>query len=387
MTSINIEMTTPLKCAGCHNLLPKREFLQCTMCKAKYDIECANISSKSFRTMERKDVWKCPECTSKRPKKGNVNTPVRNTASPEHGGGDYVANLCVATKDASDGQNVTLRRQHRKTSFSDTDTPTTVHDNDGHPSATLYNNMLDDLKQFMRELVHTQMESIREAINDLTHAIKAQNTRIDQLEARVSSLESKAEEARQPDQTSASSIGNVVAQLQADIAERDQALLSNDLEIAGCSEAAGENCAHIVLAIAKKIGVELDERDIVSVGRAGPSRLTSHDGAPARPRPIALRLARRATRDAVLQAARTRRDLNTTGLRLPEPTRPIYINERLTKHNRLLFRKARTIARELQYKYVWTREGNVFVRQEEGKVRHRLRTDMDLLKVFGKCHI
>lgn len=69
------------KCTGCQGLLPKREYLQCLACKAAYDLDCANISYKFFNLMTKKDQWKCPECVSKLPKTGNLNTPVRSSVT------------------------------------------------------------------------------------------------------------------------------------------------------------------------------------------------------------------------------------------------------------------------------------------------------------------
>lgn len=181
---------------------------------------------------------------------------------------------------------------------------------------------------------------------------------------------------------------NVIAQLQADITERDQELLANDLEIAGCTESSNENCVHIAISIAKKIGVELDTKDIVNAERAGPKRQTAEAGTPPpSARPLVVQLARRALRDAVLQAARTRRNLSSDGIHLPGPIRPLYINERLTKHNRHLFHKARALAREKKFKYIWTRDGRIFTRRDEGMPRHRLRNEADLARVFGMPNV
>lgn len=179
----------------------------------------------------------------------------------------------------------------------------------------------------------------------------------------------------------------MVTQLQADMAERDQALLSNDLEIAGYPESPNENCVHVVLTVANKVGVELNVKDIVSANRAGPARTASADNMPPRTRPLIVRLTHRATRDALLQAARTRRNLNTEGLKLSGPIRSLYINERLTKNNRLIFQKARALGRDMRFKYIWTREGKIFARQEHGKPRHRIRNETDLLNIFGKAEV
>lgn len=365
-------MSTAVKCAGCQNPLPKKDYLRCISCKSSYDIECANISHESFSRMEQKEKWKCPECLCKKPKTGNVNTPVRSSTSSVE---EYKP--AVIARRSEENQNIT----HRTKTIRPLQTISSI----GSENADLTHNSstLAELKLFMEELIQTQMGSIREAINELTNTLNAQNNRLEQLELRISYLENKAESIHDT-----SALASKISQLQADIYDRDQALLSNDLEISGCPETGNENCTHLILAVAKKVGVELEERDIVCAERAGPARPpASSGGASARPRPIAVRLTRRAPRDAMLKAARVRRDLNTDDMQLPGPVRPLYLNERLTKHNRLLFQRARDLGREMKYKFVWTRDGKVFVRQEPGMARHRLRLETDLLGVFGKVNI
>ncbi|KAJ2948401.1 hypothetical protein O0L34_g7639 [Tuta absoluta] len=209
---------------------------------------------------------------------------------------------------------------------------------------------------------------------------------MEQLEARVSALENKPTTDEQL-VCDVKTLENTISHLQAELCDRDQALLFNDLEISGCPESTNENCTHLTITIAKQIGVELDERDIVSAEHAGPPRVPAPGGAPARPRPLAVRLARRAPRDNMLRAARVRRGLDTTGLHLPGPATPLYINERMTKHNRQLFQTARKLAEECNFKFVWTHDGKVFVRQEQGTPRHRIRTEEDLLRVFRNAKI
>ncbi|VVC91317.1 unnamed protein product [Leptidea sinapis] len=125
-------------------------------------------------------------------------------------------------------------------------------------------------------------------------------------------------------------------------------LLLTDVEITGLSEANGENPVHLVCLVSKKLGVELEERDIVSAVRVGPKRGMTEGAAPVKPRPLAVRLSRRAQRDNMLRAARVRHGANTEGLELPGPPVRFQVNERLTKTNRQLFydtRQADTNAR------------------------------------------
>ncbi|KAI8434317.1 hypothetical protein MSG28_012398 [Choristoneura fumiferana] len=162
---------------------------------------------------------------------------------------------------------------------------------------------------------------------------------------------------------------NVISQLQSDLNDKDQLALLNDLEINGVPEHRGESTVHIVQALAMKIGVTLEDRDVVSSERVGPWRA---DGAATdtrpRSRPLVVRLARRTLRDELLQSARARRGLDSGNMTLPQHNpQPVYVNERLTKMNRIILWKARQAKISADWTYVWTKEGRIYAKRTEGK--------------------
>lgn len=234
--------------------------------------------------------------------------------------------------------------------------------------------------------MRAEMSKFRLAVSNLTAALHTQNKRIDKLESRIEALEMNS---GVPQNCEISNLQETVARLHTELEKRNQELLANDLEIAGFPESHNENATHVLLAIAKKLGVPLEDRDVVSAHRVGAVRGHADGGASvARPRPVAVRLARRATRDELLQAARVRRHLIPSDMGLPVPDSPgpprhFYLNERLSRHNRHIFQKSREAAKHAGWRYVWTREGHIFARQEHGKARYRLGSEADLVRVFG----
>lgn len=231
--------------------------------------------------MERKDKWKCPECLCKKPKTGNVNTPVRSGSvfTEEH------EPTVVALRD-EDNHNVTRRTKIVRPAVNE------EKENVGSMNNSSENPIVSELKLFMEELIQTSLGSIHMAITELANILNEQNKRIDLLESRISVLESKAESS-----SNITALESTISQLQADIIDRDQALLSTELEITGCSETTNENCTHLVLIIAKKIGVELAETDIASAERVGPVRrssATAHRGTAHAPRAAGRHAASRA---------------------------------------------------------------------------------------------
>jgi hypothetical protein len=112
-----------------------------------------------------------------------------------------------------------------------------------------------------------------------------------------------------------------------------------------------------------KLGVQLDPRDVDDVRRVG--LRGGGAGGVERPRPIVLTLTRRAPRDQILRAAKVRRGLTTEMLEIAGNSRRVYINEHLTKANRILFSKARAAGAQLKFKFVWSSNGTIYMRRSE----------------------
>lgn len=109
----------------------------------------------------------------------------------------------------------------------------------------------------------------------------------------------------------------------------------------------------------------------------------SADTSAQRPRNISVRFARRATRDALLHAARVRRGLSTNDLGVNGPALRVYVNERLTRTNRQLFYNARQAGSQHRWKYVWTRDGKIYARKEDNIKAERVRYEDDIRRIFG----
>lgn len=341
-----------ISCERCSQEIKTREFLKCCSCVKYYDLLCTNVSEKRFyNTMreEHKSNWKCEKCIG-----------IEKTSDGSGGDPAFL--------------NVTIRNHPGKSNASAS--PGVLFDAE---SSDLVVEM-----RLLREEVRAsraEMQEFRCAISSLTSAVSACSRRIDDLTTRVETLENRQREPLTPGGTSA--LEQTIAELKLELNDRDQELLCNDIEIAGIPEEKNENSTHIIMTVATKLGVTLDERDVVSAERAGAARRAESDGQAARPRPLVVRLARRVQRDELLNAARVRRNVTTAGLGLASTECRFYVNERLTRVNRSLFYKARTESQRANWKYVWTRDGKIFTRKEHGASRHRLRSETDMTKIFG----
>lgn len=349
---MNKMSSTELTCAGCRCVISNREYLRCSLCQEVYERKCTTVSEQRFyntMTKEHKLSWKCDQCRSKQPKTGNSNTPVR--------GAD---------------ENVTHRRGTARTASSS---------NEEGTDSLLVLEMRSVGEQL--RAVRRQMEELTATVSGAMLKIEACNERIDGLSARMDGMERRMNEIS-GSQRDGGSLLRSIAQLKSELNERDQELLLNDVELSCVPEQQGEAVGHVILTLATKLGVPLTERDVVSATRMG--RVPEpREGTAPRPRVIAVRLARRALRDQLIQAARVRRGATTEGAGLPGTPRRFYVNERLTRANRQLFQKAREAARQHGWRFCWTRNGKVYVRKHPGgdAVKYRVHSEDDLEGVFG----
>ncbi|CAG4994801.1 unnamed protein product [Parnassius apollo] len=91
-----------------------------------------------------------------------------------------------------------------------------------------------------------------------------------EIETRTSALKNKSSQIASPSNTSA--LEDTITELKVQLNNRDQELLSNDVEISGITELGGENLMSTVTVLSTKLGITLDKRDIVNVERVGLAR-------------------------------------------------------------------------------------------------------------------
>lgn len=364
--------STKKSCGGCLSHVEGTKYMTCCNCKQVYDLICANVSEHGYlttMTSEHKATWRCVTCVSRMPKKDNTHTPVRTNVSTRRGG-----SVPSPTEDTT---HTTSR----------SDLPVVGASPYDQCSQTQQSQIfIEELRAFREEMRATrvQMANLTSAINNLSQRVDECELRVDRLNARVDTMELRFDESPRDNHTINEMVASI-EQLKAEINERDQDLLLNDLELSCVPEQKMENVHHIVVTLASKLGVKLEETDVVSAHRVGRVQSTSEGAVTPRPRLIVVRLARRAVRNQLLQAARVRRGATTEGTDLPAPPRRFYVNERLTLANRQLFQRAREIGGHLKWRFVWSRDGRIFARQSAASdsPRQRIRSLADMAKVFG----
>ncbi|KAI5630931.1 hypothetical protein NE865_16355 [Phthorimaea operculella] len=427
------------QCPTCMKDITTGEALFCTTCYLCYHVTCTSTTPQFFRIMssKSKDRWLCAHCRrGDKPKP--VTTPKVGTPAEAKGKlpdrakepeklstpTDKVLKK-VPEKPVTPKDN-TLKNVPKKVVTANNKVPehvvTPTDKSAGAESHVasiqklLPEGMLGKIIDAVREdITHTFKNTIEQLINqqvsaladrilsrieDVVHTVENLNIRIDGIEDRVASIEHQLAEGLTGSDNDQKQ-NTLIENLKSELNDRDQELLQNDLEISGIPEVAGENPINIVSLVGSKLGVNILPSDIVSAARVGARRdyaaaaagaaagggAGNNEGARTPIRQIAVRLVRRAQRDALLQAARVRRTIDTSGFDLPGEPRRFYVNERLTRINRQLFWRAREEKQRLKWKFAWTRDGVILVRKDQESSVIRIRTEKDIARVFGAANV
>lgn len=304
-----------LMCAGCKNNITDKRYDKCTKCDKHFHFLCVGLGGPAT------DSWICPDCRSIMKKGGdNSSTPVRQS------------------------ENITVRKQ--KTSI---------------PLETSKkgNSSLCELTDQIR-LLRAEVSSMKSEFVVAVAALNRCESRLDALTNVMSAYETRLI-AAENNTTEVVELRREVDVLNDKLNSQAQSMLRNEIEVSGVIEAENENVHHTMLMMSSLVGVRLTDTDIDGIHRAGPRRNPSHS-----PRPIVVKFTRRALRDQFLKAAKMRK-LTTTDVDIKGEPSNIYVNERLTRSNRLLFRDTRKQFKEAGYKFCWTSGGIIYVKKREGK--------------------
>ncbi|XP_045764375.1 uncharacterized protein LOC123866739 [Maniola jurtina] len=348
-----------VKCSACGRFLSPTGAATCTLCPGLYHRACVGIPE----TGRSPKQWKCPECIAKKPKVGNVNTPVKG-AEPSN--------------TESEGSPAEKSEIVEKDIISESALDTSQS-----------SDLSLELRLFREEIrqLRTEIQDFCAELCDVRGAIAVCNQRMDEFDSRLINLE-KEVKVSSSRCAEVDKLEETVAQLREDLNARDQDLLQGDIEITNLPEVNGENPHHTIMVVAAKLGVDLDEKDIIFAERVGKKNDSSSqmEGG-TRGRRVVVRLARPNLRESFLRSARTRRGITTEGLGFDLPARRFYVNERLTKKNKQLFYLVRETAKRLQWRYTWTKRGKIYARQGEGKPAHQIKSETDVDRVFGEVQV
>lgn len=184
-------MSLTTTCAGCLNAIEVQQYLRCSACTDTYDLLCASISEKRFNsamTTVQKSTWKCQRCVCNEPKGNNTNTPVRGMG-PGCKDDSINVNPCLDRCELDSYDNITVRRRTA--------------------AGTGSIKVPRDLEDRIRKIIQEELQlALNERLTDIiSKNIEKQFatvfSKVDQLETRLATLETKLEVAASSARTGA----------------------------------------------------------------------------------------------------------------------------------------------------------------------------------------
>lgn len=231
--------------------------------------------------------------------------------------------------------------------------------------------------------INDQLKSLNAKYNDILASITFCSDKISDFEKSLSVLENKCK-AIDDIKLENQQLKDTVTDLQRRVDEQAQYSRLNNIEIQGVPFKEGENVYKILEAIGMVLHCPMDELQIDTAHRVQSRNPSNRDGSI-----VARFFSRRVKDNIIASASRLRRErrLNVgeghsgTGIKVDGISDNIYINEHLSLKNKLLLKSAREACKISNYKYVWAKNGTVFVRKSDGSKIITIRSEDDVTKI------
>lgn len=229
------------------------------------------------------------------------------------------------------------------------------------------------IKDFQREM----RAEMRELRGEVQESMKFCSNTVDDLKealAEIKNLTSEVKKSREQFATLKQENVHLTERLEAAesrISELEQYSRLNNVEIKGLPATVKDREDEMVMKIAEASRVPLEQSDI-DIAHSVPNKNKDIN--------VIVRFVTRTKRNAFL-AATKKAKLTTSKIGFSGPEQNIYVNEHLTPENKRLLGAAISKKKEVSWKHVWSRNGNVLAQKTDDSKSMRIRSQADLMKM------
>lgn len=329
--------------------------IKCPICDKSYHYACISLKE-APRNMS---TWKCPSCLSNTPK--------------------------VCKKDSTPIRNVTINRGSKRAAIASPSPPHTLHNNKNELRFFIrdvikeeFNEMFEKFKTTMISTIHQEIEPVKKEMQEILDSMVFINKNFEDIQKEHEIAKENMKRLETENKALKTTVENLTERLN----NLEQNTRSNNLEVQCVPENKNENVYNIITQLARVVNCEIGEKDVLHCTRIAKNNKTS-----TRPRSIVVQLASPRVRDQLLAAtvkynqANPNEKLNCCHLGYAGPKSPVYITEHLSPANRALHAATRVRAKERNYKYVWVRNGRIFVRKSDGADFFQIKDKNGLAKI------
>lgn len=331
-------------------------------------------------SIDDRNAWVCEECRSKIPKSDNTNIPVRpvqqsagRTGIPIRPGHQQAAapgrgktQVQIAAS-SSTPRNSSLISDITTTSgnYGAHSDDQEIDDVDGNAPITrkvLQNIIAQEIGNTLK-CVALEQRQLREVVDSFQQAISFFSSRYDELKATVDEKTEKIDRLEKDNISLRESLQNLTKRV--NISEQHSR--ASNIEIQCVPENNSEKLVTSILKLSEEIKCDIVDADIAHC-----TRVAKKNPDNTRPRSILVKFNNPRLRDSFLAAAtkynRTHPKNRLSSRHLGSSTvkpQPIYVVEHLSAELKSIHAATRARARELGYKFVWVRNGRIFIKKSE----------------------
>ncbi|CAH2108773.1 unnamed protein product [Euphydryas editha] len=227
---------------------------------------------------------------------------------------------------------------------------------------TQMNILMSTLNENISKTIHSELSLLKEEMDDVKKSMYFINEKFEKARNDHKLMRNDVEDIK----SQYNKLHETVASLNNRINIMEQNAWSCNVEIQCVPEHKNENLNAIIMRTAKAVGYTLTEENLLHC-----TRVTKSNNTNTRPRSIIARLSSTRLRDSFLAAVITfnkqnKNDkLNSEHIGISGGKRPIYVTEHLSPFNKSLHAAARIKGKALGFKYVWVRNGKIYMRKTD----------------------
>lgn len=205
----------------------------------------------------------------------------------------------------------------------------------------------------------SKLNKLPEAVKELKASVEYMSSMFDSIKLELDVTKKKAKEQQAEInqlKTENLYLNKTINSIQERTKQQDIYSRRNNVELHGIEKIDNENLEEVASTLAETLKLPFDVNNIEAIHRLKRKKTD-------RPPPILVRFVNRKDSDAWKEKKKTK--LESLTIAGGTSTSKIFINENLPKEVNELFWQARIRGKQLQYKYVWVKNGHIYMRQED----------------------
>lgn len=244
--------------------------------------------------------------------------------------------------------------------------------------------MLEEKLEEKLSPLSTTVAELRKSLDEVIKHMKIVDAKYDEFLNQMKTAEEERKALRTENKILKSTVQAMEKQLLSAMEEsnaKNQYDRRECLEIRGIPEPTTqleESKDDIVKKVGKLVGVDVTDNDIAVSHRLPPSK--SYKGKKTGPPSIIVKFTRRVVKDRLYGARKNLSKKTTLDLGYPAENK-IYLAESLTEKNRELFKQCLAAKKNLNFKFIWTKNEKIFMREERDSQVVYIKSKDDLVKI------